>query len=463
MLKRLQELMNIISARADEHENRKDIRRFLVTGARNIKNALSARKALMGIGQAAQFHETETGSWVRFEDFVSGTRGPFDACDLRHWLKLAEMAGVPFVPAKEILNLSEDEMGLASGTIDLSDSPHFEKMMAGIKSLAEEIANKETVTEEDEMAMLGAETALRGYVDPELLDTKLFEAMDNIPEGWMVRSARVGPSNLKALAGSGLAGDTVPESKFGPDLEIGPGWIRVGNRRKLNVADRRTVEASAQGPVGGTAFLARPWVEAARYMVSDDPHRHGTQFAGKGKWPAEWRAFIEDGKVIGVSFYYSWAGEVSKENAEIALEVWALAQKIADQAVAEQMYPRYLDVEFLRKSPNNTVPEIAKLLAHFGREKVACTLDFIETKDGLKLLEGGPANTPIGGGHPCGFAGCGGLPKFPNKTITEGVAFKNMSHVLIGDPSTWKDGDRTGCILTKQQAEDMVFSNELKR
>lgn len=458
VLKKLQEMMNLLSLSADRHADKRDARRFVAGGSRAMKDGESAKKFLSGVGEIAAFHEEETSSWVTIDEFRAGKRGGFDACDLRHWLEFARLAGVPFVPAREILHLTEDEMGLASGVADIPEGRAVKRMVAGLKSLAEDILAKEQLDEKDEMAMKGAAIALRGEVDPEALDRKLFEAMDNVPEGWMVRSARCGPSNLKALAGSGLAGSEAPDVKFGPSMEVGPGWVRMGNRRRVHVSDRRTVESAAQGPVGGSSFLARPWVQASRYLVCDDPHRHGTQFAGKGAWPAEWRAFVEDGCVTGVSFYYSWAGEVSAENAAIAMSVWELAQKVVDQAKGLQMYPRYMDVEFMRVSAASERPEVKTMLEHFGREKVACTLDFIETREGLMLLEGGPANTPVGGGHPCGFAGCGGLPKQMTKTVTEGVAFKNMPHVLIGDPSTWNDGDRTGCILTREQVEELLLS-----
>lgn len=463
MFKKLQELMNVLSLSADKRADEKDARRFVVGGSRRMKGLDETRKLLSGIGETAIFHERETGSWVTFDEFLSGKRGPFDACDLRHWLELSRLAGVPFVPAKEILRLTEDEMGFASGPADIPEGRASQKMLESLKALSLDVLSKTELSAEDEMAMVGVGVGLRGDVDAEALENRLFSAMDAVPEGWMVRSARCGPSNLKALAGAGAAGHEAPEVRFGPDMEVGPGWVRVGNRRRVHVSDRRTLESAAQGPAGGSVFLARPWVESSRYFVTDDPHRHGTQFAGKGVWPAEWRAFVEDGQVVGVSFYYSWAGEVTTENAEMALNVWELAQKVVDTAVKLKMFPRYMDAEFCRNSPASNDPGVAAILNHFGRDKVACTLDFIESKDGLMLLEGGPANMPMGGGHPCGFAGCGGLPKFPNKTETVGVAFRNMDHVLIGDPSTWRDGNREDCILPRSIVEGLISAHRQQR
>src|SRR3546814_4263768 len=70
--------------------------------------------------------------------------------------------------------------------------------------------------------------------------------MDEVPEGWMVRSNRCGSSELKALAGFGAIGHQVPEVRFGSNLEIGPGWVRVGNRRRVHVSDARTVQARSE-------------------------------------------------------------------------------------------------------------------------------------------------------------------------------------------------------------------------
>ena len=70
----------------------------------------------------------------------------------------------------------------------------------------------------------------------------------------------------------------------------------------------------------------------------------------------------------------------------------------------------------------------------------------------MTLLEGGPPHTPIGGAHPCAFAGAGngGAGK------TEGEAFKIMDHVVMADPQTWRDGKREGAILTWEEARKLA-------
>ncbi|WP_212771731.1 glycoside hydrolase domain-containing protein [Acinetobacter sp. VT 511] len=62
----------------------------------------------------------------------------------------------------------------------------------------------------------------------------------------MVRHIRSGSSLLKSFAGLGHAGKAAPEARLSSSLEVGPGWVRVGNRRRVDVGDRRTVQAYAR-------------------------------------------------------------------------------------------------------------------------------------------------------------------------------------------------------------------------
>lgn len=449
MFKNIRQAILAVTVRAQQAERAETVRKARGIAAALFRKPSDIEKKLASFADVMGQHEAETASWVTFDQYSEGARGPFDACDIRVWLALAEEAGVAAIPAREVLRLKEAEMSLLSGKAEIPE----DRVTQGIRRRA--AVYLQTIGAEGEIPV-----PAENDIDPAELEERLFAAMDDLPEGWMVRSARCGSIELKSLAGSGLAGPTAPEVRFGNDLEIGPGWIRNGNRRRVNVSDTRTMASYAEGPGGDAVFLARPWMESARYFVGPDPHRHGTPFAGKGVWPAEWRAFVEGGVVVGVSNYYGWCGEVSRENAEIALEVRNLAQRIVDRALETKMFPRYMDVEFARMNEHPKVKENATMQAAlevFGRETVSCTLDFIETKDrGLMLLEGGPAHTPFGGGHPCSFAGCGGKPTFGNRISVEGVAFKLMPQVILADPATWNDGDRTDCILSWDAVNALV-------
>jgi hypothetical protein len=441
MLERFRQAILSLTVRADAMKTHDDVRRLVSAGAVEARNGTLLER-IEGIAGVAQMHADEVASWTSASDFEDGAGGPFDSCDLRHWLVLAQSAGVPSVPAREILVLDEEEMSALSGTVAMPKSATMRRFAQGLRSIAVDISPPDETR-----------------VDMEALVERTFAAMDDIPEGWMVRSNRCGSSELKALAGVGAAGSTVPEVRFGSDLEVGPGWVRNGNRRRVNTADHRTIEMSAQGP-GGAAFLARPWVPASRWFVGEDPHRHGTPFAGKGQWPAEWRAFARNGRVSGVAAYYGWLGEASPENAAIAMEVRDLAQRIVDEAAARQAWPRYPDIELVRGGRAASHPETAEILDMFGREDVSCTLDFIETENGLLLLEGGPACTPFGGGHPCAFAGAGRKAQGDMMDI-EGVAFVLMPGIVMADPRTWIETDRTDCILSWGDVAELAHGKSL--
>src|SRR3546814_3453749 len=100
-------------------------------------------------------------------------------------------------------------MDAASGTIEIPDNAITRRLSKNLKQAAAELE----ITASAEPA----------EIDREQLEEQLFNAMDEVPEGWMVRSNRCGSSELKALAGFGAIGHQVPEVRFGSNLEIGPG------------------------------------------------------------------------------------------------------------------------------------------------------------------------------------------------------------------------------------------------
>lgn len=448
---KLRQALLWLSAKSDE-KLANDSSRKLTAVAAKLFRMPNIVENLKGFAEVAKFHETETASWVSPAALSEREGVPFDACDIRHWIEIAKMADVPFVDAREILALTESEMSALSGKVKLPEGRALTALAHGLQENAD-VVSKEL---ESVVNLFVSES-----VNEDEAFERLYDAMDGVPEGWMVRFARTGGSELKVLAGAGVVADRTPEIRFSNDLEVGPGWVRNGNRRRVNVSDMRTVTAAAEGPGGDMTFIARPWVKAARYFVTNDPHRQNTPFQGKGVWPAEWRAFVEDGVVVGVSYYYGWTGEANQENAAIALEVREAAQRMVDVAMERQLWPRYMDVEHARRARNPRLAENEQFqegMRIFGRETVSCTLDFIETAKGLMLLEGGPGASPMGGGHPCSFAGCGGKPTLGNCAQTNGVAFRNMPHVIVGDPKTWEDGDRTGCILTWDEVHELAMS-----
>ena len=471
MFGKIRQALVALTQRHDAMETGRDVRRLLAMAAKGLRSG-TFKENVEGVAAVAETFARVTGRWLSVEDVVAGREGVFDACDLEVWLALAAAAGVPAVPARRILSLDEDEAAIASGAIQVVEKPQTRRIAA--------------------MAREAGIVAEPGSVPPEPTDAEreriaeaMAAAMDDVPEGWMVRSARCGSSNLKTLAGAGVAGPAVPEVRFGPDLEFGPGWIRRGNRRAVDATDRRTVESMAQAPEGSALrFLARPWVTAARWGHCADPHRHNTALRGEGLFPAEWRAYVEDGRVTGVSAYYGWVGAATPRNARVALEVRAMAQRIVDEAAARRLTPRHTDVALrlamaeerfaamaarfagiadagLRADADlarvhadwtRDAEAVADALRRFPADGVSATLDFMEAmggpgEHGLVLLEGGPAYHPLGGGHCCAFSGVAGRPYVGVPVKAEGVAFRVMDHVSIAEMDTWATGEEAGRIL----------------
>ena len=443
---KLRGLMIGLNAQGAKRSEMDEIRKLGLAVAGIARKPGQLVAAIKGIGEAESFHHAETGSWLSPQAILDGASGPFEACSLLAWLEIAAKAGVPAIPAKVILQLSDAETEAAGGLADIPTGAIPDRIRKRMREGLEGDAEFQ--------AMLAA-----GPVDPEApvdmeeLVEKLHACMDELPEGWMVRSNQCGPSTLKALAGTGLVEETAPEVRFGPGLEIGPGWIRNGNRRRVDTVDRRLQKGYVAGPHTGMTYIARPWVQASRYVEGRDPHRAGTPIDVPGRWPAEWRAFVRNGIVEGVSSYYCWTERATPFTARIAIEVRDLAQRIVDAAVAQGLEPRYADIEHARRNPL-----LAEALVEggFGPGTFGCTIDFMETRDGIQMLEAGPGASPVGGGFPCGFAGVSGKPVIGAPMETVGVAFRTMPHVLVGEPSTWEDGDRTGCILTWDEVEALA-------
>lgn len=435
----LKNLIGRISFISGQQETARTLRRVgLQTGALLRGPVGEARDRLAGIAEVAARAEQEAASWVDPDRIASG--GAFDACDLRHWLLLADRAGVPFVPAREVLSLSEEELSAIDQKLQL---PEFvsNAISRGLKRVLPELEGSPPPDE---------------GLDPAEVHERLFRAMEGIPSDWMVRSNISGSSMLKSLAGTGLVGDGRVGATLAEGVEVGAGWVRVGNRSRIDATDKRFVETFAQGHKDRIHYLARPWVTAARYGEGEDPHRHGSQFAGKGRWPMEWRCFVEGGRVTGVASYYGWVGAVTPENAARALEAAEAAQRIVDAGLGLNLSPRWMDVELLRFASPEALsrPHLRETLDRFTADGFACTLDFIETDQGLTLLEGGPPHTPIGGGHPCAFAGFDTRPN--GACRTEGVALRLIDGVCLGDPRSWMGRGNDGSVLSWEEARDLA-------
>ncbi len=393
------------------------------------------------ISEIEEIHDREVASWRDPDDLSSSEPNPVDACDLRVWLKVAREAGVPIVEARHILSLSEEEFSLVSGEVYVPDF-----LKNGITRRLRALGFQ-TLEDDGE---LSRDQESRKERTTRVVE-KLYEAMDDVPSGWMVRSNYSGGAQLKALAGTGTLTSADEHLQVSENIKVGPGYISFGNRRCIDTKDDRIIKTFVGGHKPEIHFFARPWISASRYCEGTDPHRAGSGLPDQGRWPCEWRVFVEGGKVVGVSSYYPWVETVSPESCYFAFKAVEQAKKMIAAAKSMQIQTRLMDIEFLRTSKH---PEGMKVTERFPLDDLSCTLDFIETDQGLMLLEGGPAHTPVGGAFPCGFMGAG-MTRQDGCDLT-GVAIRHMDHVHLGEPSTWKDGDRAGCILTWQEASELA-------
>lgn len=447
--RQVRQMMIGMTAQSSSREANGEIRSLALGMAKLAAKPGALAATLAGMNGVAAANEAETSQWLTTDEVREGRSGLFEACSLLSWIAIAEKAGVAAIPAKVILVLTDAEAEAASGTIPNFTGPIPDRIRQRVRDAMERDA--------DAFARITSDAVeATAPVDIEELAERMQAVMDDLPDNVMVRSDQTGAATLKALAGTGLVDDTAPEVGFGPGLEIGPGWVRNGNRRRVDAADRRIGRGYVEGPQRGLTFVARPWVKASRFVEGRDPHRAGTPFDQPGLWPAEWRAFVRGGVVEGVSSYYGWVEEASPLTASKALEVRDLAQRIVDAALAQGLAPRHGPVEMARRNS----PPLAEALdaQGFPSGGFDATLDFIEADGGLLLLEGGPGHTPAGGAHPCAFAGTRGKLRMGNAMETVGVAFRHMPHLLIADMDTWSDGDRAGCIMGWDEVAEMAAS-----
>lgn len=405
-------------------------RRAVNAFAQQLRDAEGTIGMFSGIANLEEALNARLAAHVTPEQAMAGTSGTFDVCDLRHWLAVAERAEVRFIPATEILTLEADEIGSLTGPVRVPG--HFKSAIA--RRLRKVLGD-----------LPEPEHDARSEVDRDAVVEKIFAAGDLIPPGHVVRSAICGPNTMKALAGTGTLSHSDDAARF-DGIDVGCGWVREGNRTRIDVTDKRMMELQARGHEDTFRYLVRPWVEAARRNEGEDPHFAGTPLAARRSWPAEWRVYVRNGEVIGVGNYYGWAGEATPVAARGALAAKAAAERMIAVMRTDALTPIFSDLFLMNfsmaQSAGSAHPDaVAQALdvsARFPMDGIHCTLDFIETGDGeVTLLEGGPAHTPIGGGHPTAFSGCLAIPGNPMFTEIRGVAFRAPDDVIMPEPATW--------------------------
>lgn len=151
---------------------------------------------------------------------------------------------------------------------------------------------------------------------------------------------------------------------------------------KLDIDDPRAYPIIFEHPAEYIHAWLRPWIEPVK----------------QDGYPIEFRIFVRDNKVQGISNYYPQIA--LEDNREV--EDWVnICRAYAESLIEAQQQP--MNLPMLKNSP-------------LDLSMNQWTADFIIERQSRQplFLEGGPPNTPVWGAHPCCFEG---------KKI-EGVALK---------------------------------------
>lgn len=230
--------------------------RSVVLGA--LKLGRSPKKfadRLVRMADILSEEEEMVSAWREPEEIHLG--GDFDVCDLRVWLEIAKHAGVPFIEAKPLISLSDNQLESILPRIRLPDAVQrklgiaLEGARAGLSDGRElpSIGDQDGDTVWHKPIPAEAAASFRSAME---------EVLFEIPSSWMVRTHLAGSSLLKSLVGTGLMekGDDV--ARVAEGLSLGAGWFQSGNHRLIDFADAR------HRRIAGTRSRPRPLVRRSR-------------------------------------------------------------------------------------------------------------------------------------------------------------------------------------------------------
>lgn len=142
----------------------------------------------------------------------------------------------------------------------------------------------------------------------------------------------------------------------------------------IPIDDPRAFEIICEYHRSTVAAYTRPWMKA---RIIDG-------------WPVEYRVYVENGDVIGVSNYYPQRAIPPSDAATVEVRT---AMELTRRLIHHQTKPLNLP-QLLTYAPN---------LDGHGNH---WTADFMRLDSGeIVFLEGGPPHTPRWGAHPCCFLG----------------------------------------------------------
>jgi len=274
--------------------------------------------------------------------------GSFNARSLECWLEIAAHANVDAIPARLVAEVP---------------FPALRRLIAGSK-------------ERDDIKIL------------ELLA----DGLENIRHNEVIRHDLVGTPSLKQSAVLGRPYVTKTR---------GPGWSVWNNRKIPEFFDKRVVGTMLRSCKTDQRFLARPFVVSRRRPGPGIVL--GTGPSAEHPWPCEWRVFVINGSIAGISNYYvqAPAGREAADEAAIA-KVRAATKEMLRVC----RWRNYLPAEPVVTRLLKRNPVIHGMMPPDG---IHATLDFLETADGrILFLDGNVPFLPRPikyGAHPCGFEG----------------------------------------------------------
>lgn len=205
--------------------------------------------------------------------------------------------------------------------------------------------------------------------------------VDGLAKGEMVRMEQVAPHHIKSTLAYGEEMTSGVE-EFDGDLII-------------DLYEDRFLTTFLDLGADRVRAFARPIVQ---------PMMIEGEFEGRtGRWPAEFRVFVENGEVVGISNYYP---QVDMDASAFALQIetaLAYAQRMLDAMDARRIgVGNHSLAPDMHPQPGQTAGFTPKawVPAHWDRQD--WTLDFMVLEDGsVTFLEGGPAG--MRAAHPCCF------------------------------------------------------------
>lgn len=202
----------------------------------------------------------------------------------------------------------------------------------------------------------------------------LKKAMDAVPDGFMLRWDCCAAESLKA--------------------GMHEGAISIASMKALTPFDMRFQSILFEYPNEVISVVQRPWVDARKV----ESH------------PVEYRVFVENDTVIGVSNYYVQRGLALNDAVQHEIETCI------------QFSKQIIKTAKLR----NTMPWLGPYAkANLDPSQMACSLDFLVTQSGeVQFIEAGPAFRA--GAHPC----CFDAHKVDGKYTVHGVALSRTEPVL---------------------------------